>query len=150
MSIESNLKRLGFILPPAPTAIAAYIPVKKSGNLIFTSGQIPLKEGKLLNPGILGKNLSIEKAGEALEICCLNALSGIQSILNLDEIKNITKITVFVASEPNFFELHLVANYASTLLIEIFGDRGKHTRSAVGVSSLPLNSCVELEMIVEF
>ncbi len=149
MSIESTLKRLGLILPQVPTAIAAYIPVKKSGNLIFTSGQIPLKEGKLIHPGVLGKNLSIEKAGEALEICCLNALSGIQTILDLEEIKNINKLTVFVASESNFFEHHLVANYASNLIVEIFGDRGKHTRSAVGVSSLPLNSCVELEMIVE-
>ena len=149
MSIESNLKRLGIILPPAPSAIAAYIPAKRAGNLIFTSGQIPLKEGLLLNQGRVGKNLSIEKAGESLEICCLNALSAIQTLVKLSEIKNISKISVFVACDPEFYEQHLVANYASNLLIGIFEEKGKHARSALGVSSLPLNSCVELELVVE-
>ena len=149
MSIESNLERLGIILPPGPSAIAAYIPVKRAGNLIFTSGQIPLKEGLLVNQGKVGKNLSIEKAGESLEICCLNALSAIQTLVKLSEIKSISKISVFVACDPEFYEQHLVANYASNLLIGIFEEKGKHARSAVGVSSLPLNSCVELELVVE-
>jgi enamine deaminase RidA (YjgF/YER057c/UK114 family) len=149
MSIETNLKRLGLVLPPAPSAIAAYLPVKKLGNMIFTSGQIPLKEGKVVNQGKVGKELSIEKAGEALEICCLNALSAIQTLIELTEIKNISKISVFVASDAEFYEQHLVANYASNLLIGIFDEKGKHTRSALGVSSLPLNACVELELIVE-
>jgi len=149
MSVESNLYKLGLILPPVPSAIATYIPVKKLGNLIYTSGQIPFKEGKIVNQGKVGKELSIEKAGEALEICCLNALSAIQTVVELSEIKNISKITIFVASDPEFYEHHLVANYASNLLISIFEDKGKHTRSALGVSSLPLNACVELELIVE-
>jgi enamine deaminase RidA (YjgF/YER057c/UK114 family) len=150
MSIESKIQELGMELPPAPKAIASYIPAKSVKNLVFTSGQLPLKNGELVAKGKVGKNLSILETKIAAETACLNALAAIKGVVgSLESIENIIKITVFVASEPDFFEHHLVANHISDLLVLIFGEKGKHARSALGVASLPLNAALEVEMLVE-
>lgn len=150
MSFEVKLKELNISLPDPPKAIASYIPAKKIGNLIFTSGQLPMKNGVLVSVGRVGETAKIEDAKLAMRQSCLNALAAIKSLTgNLDKIKNIVKLTAFVSSSNDFFEQHLVANEASELLFQIFGETGRHSRSAVGLNSLPLNASVELEMIVE-
>ncbi|MCW7471211.1 RidA family protein [Leptospira kanakyensis] len=150
MPIQDTLKQLGLEIPPVPAALAAYIPSKRSGNLIFTSGQLPLVAGKLRKTGKVGKDLSLEEAKEEAKQCVLNALAAtLLHIESLEKIKSIVKLGVFVAGTPEFTEQHLVANGASELLAAIFGDKGKHARFAIGVSSLPLDASVELEMVAE-
>ncbi|TGK78279.1 RidA family protein [Leptospira noumeaensis] len=150
MLIQDTLKQLGLEIPPVPAALAAYIPSKRSGNLIFTSGQLPLVSGKLRKTGKVGKDLSLEEAKEEAKQCVLNALAALLlHIDSLDKIKSIVKLGVFVAGTPEFTEQHLVANGASELLAAIFGEKGKHARFAIGVSSLPLDASVELEMVAE-
>ncbi|MCB1180278.1 MAG: RidA family protein [Leptospiraceae bacterium] len=150
MSIENHLQELGISLPPVPKALASYIPAKRSGNLIFTSGQLPFKDGDVMQKGKVGNYINIEEAGRAARIACLNALAAVVSVTgNLESIVQIVKLGVYVASEPDFTDQHKVANYASELLMDIFGEKGKHSRFAVGVNTLPLGSSVELELIVE-
>ena len=149
MNVESNLQKLGFSLPAIPKSLASYIPARRSGSLIFTSGQIPLRNGQLNHTGRVGRDISMDKAKEAVIICCLNALAAVSSVVSLDKITKIIKLSVFVNSGDEFTDQHILANSASDLLIELFGDTGKHSRSALGVSSLPMNSSVELELIVE-
>ena len=133
-----------------PAAIAAYIPAKRVGNTILTSGQLPIKEGKIILTGKLGKDVSIAATKDAAELACLNALAATKALSGeLDSIKQVVRVVVFVNSAADFYEQHLVANHASEFLAEIFGDKGKHCRSAVGVYALPLNSCLELELTVE-
>ena len=148
--IEQKLKEKGLELPEAPKPLAAYVPATKTGNLIFTAGQIPLENGKLKFAGKVGADLSIEDGKKAAELCLLNGLSVIKSTCgNLDNISKIVKITVFVNSADGFVQQAQIANGASELLVELFGEKGKHARSAVGVSELPINSAVEIELIVE-
>jgi enamine deaminase RidA (YjgF/YER057c/UK114 family) len=150
MSIEEKLKSIGLELPPIPKAIASYIPANGSGNLIFTSGQLPMKDGKLLFTGKTGSEVSLEDAKIAMKQCCLNALAAIKGYPgDLEKISRVVKIGAFVASDDKFYEQHLVANAASDLLMELFGEAGKHARFAIGVNALPLNACVELEITVE-
>jgi enamine deaminase RidA (YjgF/YER057c/UK114 family) len=150
MAIESNLIKLGISLPPVPKALASYVPAKRIGNLVFTSGQIPINAEGVLHPGIVGTDVTIEEAGDSLRLACLNGLAAIVSVTgSLNSILSIVKLGVYVASAPSFTEQHKVANHASELLLAIFGDSGKHTRFAVGVSALPLNAPVELELIAE-
>ncbi|PJZ48046.1 RidA family protein [Leptospira saintgironsiae] len=149
MSILEKIKSLGLELPPAPKAIAAYIPAIQTGNLVFTSGQLPLKDGKLMLTGTLGAGLSIDDVKAATEQAALNGLAAIAGVIgDLDKIKSIVKIGVFVSSSPDFIEQHLVANHASNLLLSIFGEAGRHARFAVGNSALPLGAPVEVEMTV--
>ncbi len=148
--VEEILKEKGLEIPEAPKPLAAYVPVTKVGNLIFTAGQIPLKNGKLIYEGKVGKDLPVETARKAAELCLLNGLSVIKSVTgSLENIKKIVKATVFVNSAEGFTDQAKVANGASELLVELFGEKGKHVRSAVGVNELPINSAVELELIVE-
>lgn len=149
MDVLVTLESLGYSLPAPPKSLASYLPAVRTGNLIFTSGQIPLKNGNLVHTGKVGKGDGLEKAGEGAVLCCLNALAAVATLTPLESVKKIVKLGVYVSSEPDFYEHHLVANYASNLLIQIFGERGSHSRFAVGVSALPLNSLVELEMTVE-
>lgn len=150
MSISDRLQFLGLTLPPTPKALAAYIPSQRMGNLVFTSGQLPLKEGVLKFEGLLGENIDISMAKSAAELCALNALSAsLLHIQNLDQILKVVKLTAFVASVPDFKEHHLVANGASDLLLRIFDEKGQHARSAVGVSALPLGAPVEIELLLE-
>jgi enamine deaminase RidA (YjgF/YER057c/UK114 family) len=140
---------LGYEIPAAPKPVAAYLPAQKHGDLIFTSGQLPFKEGKLAAEGKVGDQVSEEKAIECAGICAVNCLSAVKSVIgDLDKIDQIVKLVVFVNSAAGFTGQPKVANGASELLVEIFGDRGKHARSAVGVAELPLNAPVEIEMIV--
>ena len=135
---------MGIELPDPPKAIASYIPVKQAGPFLFISGQLPLKNGNIVNPGKVGESVSISDAQNSCETATLNALAAISD--QLDKIQ-IVKLGVYVSSHPDFTDQHLVANGASDLLFQIFGEKGRHSRFAVGVPSLPLNACVELEMV---
>ncbi len=146
--IEEKIKEIGFELPEAPNPVAAYIPAIMEGNLIFTAGQIPVVKGEVKYTGKLGAGLKVEDGQKAAEVCALNCLSVVKSVAgNLEKIERIVKLTVFVNSAEGFTNQHLVANGASELIGKIFGEKGKHVRSAVGVNELPLNVPVEIEMI---
>lgn len=148
--IEEKIKELGFEVPEVAKPLAAYIPAKKVGNLVMTSGQVPLVKGEIKYKGKVGKDLSEEDGIKAAQVCALNCLAAIKSVVgNLDRIVEVEKLTVFVASAEDFTAQPKVANGASELIGQIFGEAGKHVRSAVGVTALPLNSAVEIEMIVK-
>lgn len=147
--IEEKIRELGLEIPEVAKPLAAYIPAKRVGNLVMTSGQVPLVNGAIKYAGKVGSELNEEEGQKAAEVCALNCLAAIKGIIgNLDKIVEVVKLTVFVASEPEFTAQPKVANGASELLVKIFGDAAKHVRSAVGVTSLPLNAAVEIEMIV--
>jgi enamine deaminase RidA (YjgF/YER057c/UK114 family) len=147
--IEEKIKELGFELPEVAKPLAAYVPAKQIGNLIMTSGQVPVVKGTIKYSGKVGKDLSEEDGQKAAQICALNCLAAIKSVIgNLDKILEVVKLTVFVASAEDFTSQPKVANGASELIGQIFGEAGKHVRSAVGVTALPMNSAVEIEMIV--
>lgn len=147
--IEEKIKQLGFELPEVAKPLAAYIPAKKVGNLVMTSGQVPIVKGEMKYSGKVGSDLSEEDGQKAAEICALNCLAAIKSVLgSLDHIEEVVKLTVFVNSANDFTAQPKVANGASELIGKIFGDKGLHVRSAVGVNQLPLNAAVEIEMIV--
>lgn len=146
---EEKINKMGIAIPDAAKPLAAYIPALQVGNLVMTSGQVPVVNGQIKFSGKIGKELSEEQGREAAKLCAINCLSAIKSIIgNLDRIKRIVKLTVFVNSADGFTAQPKIANGASEFIVEIFGDAGKHVRSAVGVSELPLNSAVEVEMIV--
>ncbi|RMD51325.1 MAG: RidA family protein [Ignavibacteria bacterium] len=148
--IEERLNAMGIEIPEAPKPLAAYIPALRTGNLVMTAGQLPMKDGKLMGEGKLGSDFSIDQGKEFAKQCAINCLSVIKGeIKNLDKIKRIVKLTVFVNSADGFTAQPQVANGASEFMVELFGDNGKHVRSAVGVNELPINAPVELEMIVE-
>ncbi|MFY9269133.1 MAG: RidA family protein [Candidatus Manganitrophaceae bacterium] len=150
MEYEKKLQSLGFTLPPPPKPVATYVPAVRSGNLLFLSGMIPMVEGKMAMVGKLGKELTVEQGQEAARITLLNALAVIKAELgSLDEIKKIVRIGVHVASSEGFTQQPAVANGASDLLVQIFGEVGRHARLALGAAELPLGAPVELEMIVE-
>ena len=147
---EQRLAALGIELPKAAAPAANYVPFMRTGNLLFTAGQLPLKAGHLIATGILGRDLDATKGQEAARQCAVNILAQAKAALgDLENIEKIVKITVFVASGPDFTTQHLVANGASDLFVAVLGDKGKHARSAVGVASLPLNAPVEIEAIIE-
>ena len=151
MSVEARLAELGFELPEVATPAGAYVPAVISGNLVFTAGQIPLVDGKLMAEGRLGAEISAEAGKEIAQRCALNAIAAVNSVLgDLERVKKVVKVVGFVASTPDFTAQPGVVNGASELLQAAFGDRGIHARSAVGVAVLPLNSPVEVELIVEF
>jgi len=148
--VEGRLQSLGFELPVVAAPLAAYVPAMRSGNLIFTSGQLPTRNGELVAAGIVGKDLTVEEAKAAAEVCALNAIAAVKSVLgNLDNVRRVVKVVGFVASTPEFTQQPAVVNGASELLLAVFGDIGKHARSAVGVAALPINAPVEVELIVE-
>ena len=148
--IEQLINRLGIDLPDVPKPIAAYIPAKQTGNLVFTAGQLPMVHGELISKGLLGQDVEIDEANKAARICTLNALAAIKSVIgDLDRIKQIVRVVGYVASVPTFTQQPAVVNGASELLLEIFGENGKHARSAVGMAVLPLNASVEIELTVE-
>tara|TARA_Y100001970_G_scaffold84209_1_gene106305 strand:+ start:965 stop:1420 length:456 start_codon:yes stop_codon:yes gene_type:complete len=150
MSAEENLKKLNINLPKAPDPVGAYVASKIIGNLIFISGQLPLdNEGKLIK-GKIGKDLSLEQGQESAKLCALNLLSQLKKKCDsLDKVKGCVKITGYVNSVDNFVDQPKVINGASDLISKIFGDKGKHTRAAVSVNSLPLGASVEVEGIFE-
>ncbi|MBE0425629.1 MAG: RidA family protein [Nitrospirae bacterium] len=150
MSPEEKLKELGIEFPEAPSPLGCYIPFVRTGNLVFLSGILPLIEGKLLRQGKVGENIKIDEAREDARIATINALSILKSNLgSLSNVKKCIKITGYVASAPDFIDQPEVLNAASDLLFEVFGEGGRHVRSAVGVNVLPLNSPVEIKFIFQ-
>ncbi len=150
MTIEEKITALGFSLPPTPKPVAVYVPAIAAGDLVFSSGQLPLANGQLAAKGKVGRDVTKEQAYAAARICALNALSAIKSVIgDLDRIQQIVKVVGFVASAEGFTEQPSVINGASEFFKEIFGTQGAHARSAVGVAELPLGASVELEMIVK-
>lgn len=151
MLFEQKISELGLTLPSVAPPAGSYLPSITSGNLVFTAGQIPLVEGKLAATGKVGSEISLDKAQELARICLLNGLAAVKSELgDLQRVKRIVKIVGFVSSDPSFTQQPQVINAASDLLAEIFGEAGRHARSAVGVAVLPLDAPVEIELIVEF
>jgi enamine deaminase RidA (YjgF/YER057c/UK114 family) len=148
--IEQKIIELGFSLPETAKPLAAYIPAVQSGNLVFTSGQLPMIEGSLAETGKVGGSVSPERAKELATVCALNALAAVKSVIgDLDKIKRVVKVVGFVSSTPEFSGQPGVVNGASEFLGAVFGDKGIHARSAVGVAVLPLDAPVEIELIVE-
>lgn len=149
-TIEKRLSDLGITLPTPAAPVANYVAFSRTGNLLLTSGQLPLKDGKLTSTGLLGSDVDVAAGQEAAKYCAVNILAQARAALgDLEKIRRVVKITVFVASAPDFVEQHLVANGASDLLAAVLGEKGKHARSAVGSASLPLNAPVEIEAILE-
>ncbi len=150
MSHEQRLAELGITLPDVVPPLAAYVPAVRSGAHVFTAGQLPLLDGELLAAGLVGADVSVEQAQACARQCALNALAAVRSETgSLDAVARVVKATVFVASAPGFTGQPGVANGASELLGEVFGDAGRHARSAVGVSALPIGAPVEVELVVE-
>ncbi len=149
MSASARLAELGIELPAVVAPLAAYVPAVRTGNLVYTSGQLPMKSGELLATGKVGADVSPEDAKELARVCALNALAAVHSLVGIDAVTRVVKVVGFVASAPGFGGQPGVINGASQLLGDVFGDAGAHARSAVGVSELPLDSPVEVELIVE-
>ena len=148
--IEEKLQSLNISLPTPPKPAGSYIPVVVSKSWAFVSGQIPIKDGKVAFIGKVPTSQSIENAQKAAKLCAINALAQLKAELgNLDKIQKIIKVSGFVNSEQNFSEHPKVINAASDFLYDVFGEKGKHSRIAIGANSLPLDSTVELDMIVE-
>jgi enamine deaminase RidA (YjgF/YER057c/UK114 family) len=147
---EARLSELGIALPPAPAPVAAYIPFRRSGNLLFVSGQIPFRDGKLIAQGSVPGEVSPEVARECARQCVLNGLAVVRGAVgSLDKVRQVIRVGCFVASQAGYYEQPRIANAASELLVEIFGDQGKHARAAVGSIALPLGAPVEVEFIFE-
>jgi len=150
VSVKEKLAALGLTLPTAAAPVAAYVPAVKTGNLVFTAGQLPVVDGKLVQEGKVGREVTPEDAKKMAEICALNALAAISLVADIDQIEKIVRVGGFVNGAPGFVAIPAVINGASELLIKIFGDvNGKHARTAVGVAELPLNAPVEVEMVVQ-
>jgi enamine deaminase RidA (YjgF/YER057c/UK114 family) len=150
MSVKEKLASLGLTLPTAAAPVAAYVPAVKTGNQVFTAGQLPVVDGKLVLTGKVGSDVTAEDAKKMAEICALNALAAISLVADIDQIEKIVRVGGFVNCAPGFVAIPAVINGASELLIKLFGDvNGKHARTAVGVAELPLNAPVEVEMVVQ-
>lgn len=149
MSTTRRLAELGIELPAVVAPLAAYVPAVQSGNLVYTSGQLPIQAGELVATGKVGAEVSAERGAELARICGLNALAAVHALVGIDSVVRVVKVVGFVASAPGFGGQPGVINGASELFGEVFGDAGAHARSAVGVSELPRNSPVEVEIVVE-
>lgn len=149
-TVEARLAAAGHSLPEATTPLAAYVPAVLTGRYVYTSGQLPVVNGELIATGKVGVEIDPEQATALAERCALNAIAAIKSVLgDLDKVVRVVKVVGFVASDPNFSGQPAVMNGASNLLLEAFGEAGRHARSAVGVAVLPRNAPVEVEVIVE-
>ncbi len=144
-----RLRELGIELPAVVTPAGAYIPARRSGSLVFTAGQLPMVDGTLVATGKVGAEVDPDTAQDLARICALNALAAVHDLVGLDSITGVIKVVGFVASAPGFTGQPKVINGASDLLGEVFGEAGRHARSAVGVSELPLGTPVEVELVVE-
>ncbi len=149
-TVEARLSEQGLSVPEVAAPVAAYIPAVRTGNLIFTSGQLPMSQGELLATGIVGAGVDEDTAAKCATQCALNAIAAVKSVIgDLDKVVRVVKVVGFVASDPSFTNQPVVINAASAIFAQAFGDAGVHARSAVGVPSLPRNAPVELEIIVE-
>ena len=150
MSIKGKLAELGLTLPEAALPVAAYVPAVRTGNLVFTAGQLPLVDGKIPFVGKVGSDVTPEQAKDMAQVCALNALAAISLVADIDQIERIVRVGGFVNGIPGFVAIPAVINGASELLIKLFGEiNGKHARTAIGVAELPLNAPVEVEMVVQ-
>ena len=150
MNIKEKLAELGLTLPVAAVPVAAYVPAVKTGNLVFTAGQLPIVDGKVVITGKVGAEVTPEQAKDMAQICALNALAAISLVADIDQIERIIRVGGFVNGVPGFVAIPQVVNGASELLIKLFGEvNGKHARTAIGVAELPLNAPVEIEMVVQ-
>ncbi len=150
MSIKAKIESLGLTLPVAALPVAAYVPAVRTGNLVFVAGQLPLVDGKIVKEGKVGKEVTPEEAKEMAQVCALNALAAIALVADIDQIERIVRVGGFVNGIPGFFAIPPIINGASELFIKLFGEvNGKHARTAIGVAELPLNSPVEVEVLVQ-
>jgi len=150
MSAEARLKELGIEIPEPVAPVASYVPAVRTGNQLWISGQVTKKGDKFLHNGKLGANVTVEQGQEAARQSALNALAAARKALgSLDKVARVVKVVGYVASAPGFTDQPKVVNGASDLLAQVFGENGKHARSAVGVAELPLGVCVEIEMVLE-
>jgi len=150
MSVKEKLAELGLTLPVAAAPVAAYVPAVKTGNLVFTAGQLPIIDGKVVITGKVGAEVTPEQAKDMAQICALNALAAISLVVDIDQIERIIRVGGFVNGIPGFVAIPQVVNGASELIIKLFGEvNGKHARTAIGVAELPLNAPVEIEMVVQ-
>lgn len=149
MTATARLGHLGVALPEVVAPLASYVPAVRTGNLVYTAGQLPMEAGKLAGTGKVGAGVTPEEGKALARICALNALAAVNSVVGIDAVTRVVKVVGFVASAPGFNGQPSVINGASELLTEVFGDDGAHARSAVGVSELPLDAPVEVELIVE-
>jgi enamine deaminase RidA (YjgF/YER057c/UK114 family) len=145
----TRLAELGLTLPPVVTPLAAYLPARRSGSLVFTAGQLPMVDGALPRTGKVGAEVAAEEATDLARMAALNGLAAVDDLVGLDAVAGVVKVVGYVASAPDFTGQPAVVNGASQLLGAVFGDAGAHARSAVGVASLPLDAPVEIELIVE-
>ena len=150
MSIQAKLAELGLTLPEAALPVAAYVPAVRTGNLVFTAGQLPLVDGKIPFVGKVGSDVTPEQAKDMAQVCAINALAAISLVADIDQIEKIVRVGGFVNGIPGFVAIPAVINGASELLIKLFGEvNGKHARTALGVAELPLNAPDEVEMVVQ-
>jgi enamine deaminase RidA (YjgF/YER057c/UK114 family) len=149
-SPENRLAKLGITLPEPPAPAAAYVPFVRTGDLVFTAGQVAVGPDGLVAEGIVGAGVDLDTAVACARQCAINVMAQLKAAVgDLSQVRRIVKLTVFVASDPSFTQQHLVANGASELIGEVFGDHGRHARSAVAAPSLPTNTPVEIEAIAE-
>ncbi|MGN6744404.1 MAG: RidA family protein [Amnibacterium sp.] len=151
MAVADRLEELGLVLPPVAAPAGAYVPAIVAGDLVYTAGQLPFVDGALARTGVLGQDVEVGEAADLAGVATLNALAAVASVLDgLDRVTRVVKVTGFVASAPGFTEQPRVINGASQVLVDVFGEHGRHARSAVGVAALPLGSPVEVELVVQF
>lgn len=149
MNASVRLGQLGVTLPQVVAPLAAYVPAVRTGNLVYTAGQLPMEAGKLARTGKVGAEITPDEGNAMARLCALNALAAVDSLVGIDAVTRVVKVVGFVASASGFHGQPGVINGASELLAEVFGDKGAHARSAVGVAELPLDAPVEVEVIVE-
>ena len=149
--IDDRLQELGVEIPNPAVPVANYVGWVRTGNLVFTAGQVTVKDGEFLHVGKVGAEISVEEAAEAAKLCAINIIAQVKQACDgdLDRVKRIVKLVGFVNGVPEFTDHPKVINGASDFMVEVFGDKGKHARSAVGAGSLPLNIAVEIEAVVE-
>ncbi|MBN2247745.1 MAG: RidA family protein [Coriobacteriia bacterium] len=149
MDVNERLARAGHVLPAPAAPVGAYVPAARTGNLVFTSGQIPLRGGEVMATGFLGESVSEELARECAIQCVLNALAAASTVCDLEDVVRVVKLTGYVASAPGFTAQPRVIDAASELLVNVFGEEGRHAREAVGVAGLPIGVPVELSLVLE-
>jgi enamine deaminase RidA (YjgF/YER057c/UK114 family) len=149
IDVKAKLSEMGLTLPIAAKPVAAYVPAIRTGNLIFTAGQLPLVEGAMSLTGKIGEKISIDQGKEFARICALNCLAAVQTVADVNTIVNIVRVVGYVNGIPGFTSQPAVINGASELFLQIWGESGKHARSAIGVAELPLDAPVEVELVVE-
>jgi enamine deaminase RidA (YjgF/YER057c/UK114 family) len=149
MDVRAKLSEIGLTLPVAAKPVAAYVPAIRSGNIVFTAGQLPLVDGKIPAPGKVGGPVSVDDAKELAKVCALNCLAAVETVADVNKIVKIVRVVGYVNGVAGFVSQPAVINGASELFLNIWGDTGKHARSAIGVAELPLDAPVEVELTVE-